>query len=74
MPTHWKSRAAHVAEGPKFTCPRCGGQDSRVIETRPLIRTEGVRRRRKCTECGDRYSTHEVHVRRDTETSTGAAA
>jgi len=38
-------------------CPYCGGQESRVIDSRDL---DGfVRRRRKCLACGGRFTTHE---------------
>lgn len=48
----------------KFTCPGCGGQSSRVINSRPAIAieesaTEAIRRRRKCLDCGTRWSTVE---------------
>ncbi len=47
---------------PKIACPECGGYGSRVINTRPLARMEGVYRRRKCRECGAKFSTEEHHV------------
>ncbi len=37
-------------------CPYCGGS-SRVIDSRPM--SDGVRRRRECTVCGRRFTTHE---------------
>ena len=47
---------------PKFTCPHCGEQTSRVVNTRGLIDTEAVRRRRKCVHCGARWSTVERFI------------
>lgn len=47
-------------ESPKFGCVHCGGQESRVIETRTLRRVEGLRRRRVCIGCGARFTTVEV--------------
>jgi len=41
-------------------CPDCGCQESRVLETR------GPRRRRRCTECGYRWSTIEAVAKDET--------
>jgi transcriptional repressor NrdR len=38
-------------------CPYCGGQESRVIDSRSL--DEVVRRRRKCLACNTRFTTYE---------------
>jgi transcriptional repressor NrdR len=38
-------------------CPYCGGQESRVIDSRSL--DEVVRRRRKCLACHARFTTYE---------------
>jgi len=38
-------------------CPFCGYGDSRVVDSRP--RGGGVRRRRECLRCGQRFSTME---------------
>jgi len=38
-------------------CPYCGGQESKVIDSRSL--DEGVRRRRKCLACNARFTTYE---------------
>jgi len=38
-------------------CPYCGGQESRVIDSRSL--DEVVRRRRKCLACNARFTTYE---------------
>ena len=38
-------------------CPYCGGQESKVIDSRSLC--EGVRRRRKCFACSARFTTYE---------------
>ena len=38
-------------------CPYCGETESRVIDSRPV--GEGVRRRRKCSNCGARFTTYE---------------
>ncbi|MHB0856695.1 MAG: transcriptional regulator NrdR [Anaerolineae bacterium] len=38
-------------------CPYCGGVESRVIDTREV--GEGIRRRRECQTCQQRYTTYE---------------
>jgi len=38
-------------------CPYCGGQESKVIDSRSL--DEGVRRRRQCLACSARFTTYE---------------
>ncbi|MCK5182580.1 MAG: transcriptional repressor NrdR [Dehalococcoidia bacterium] len=38
-------------------CPHCGGQESKVIDSRNL--DEGVRRRRQCIACNARFTTYE---------------
>ena len=40
-------------------CPSCHTQDTKVIETRILQNGFAVRRRRKCEECGHRFTTYE---------------
>lgn len=38
-------------------CPYCGTRDTRVIDTRQV--GEGVRRRRECKSCNQRFTTYE---------------
>lgn len=38
-------------------CPFCNSRDSRVIDTREV--TDGIRRRRECQECEQRFTTYE---------------
>ena len=40
-------------------CPFCGRSESRVVDTREV--GDGIRRRRECQDCGQRYTTYE-HV------------
>jgi len=40
-------------------CPYCQGNHTRVVDTREA--SEGVRRRRECKSCGERFTTYE-HV------------
>src|SRR5207249_5148000 len=40
-------------------CPYCHKNDSQVIDTRELPEGEGIRRRRRCNFCGQRYTTYE---------------
>lgn len=41
-------------------CPNCGG-DSHVIDSRSAPRSR-IRRRRKCMECFDRFTTYESYA------------
>ncbi len=43
-------------------CPYCKHQDSKVIDTSHDTRGGGVRRRRECENCGQRFSTYERPV------------
>ena len=45
----------HRAAG--LACERCGRADSRVTDSRPAAGY--IRRRRRCTGCGHRFTTHE---------------
>ncbi|MCL2280427.1 transcriptional regulator NrdR [Candidatus Saccharibacteria bacterium] len=38
-------------------CSKCGGDESKVIESRDT--GDSVRRRRECLKCGNRYTTYE---------------
>jgi transcriptional repressor NrdR len=38
-------------------CPFCQSRDSRVMDSR--ANDDGIRRRRQCTHCGERFTTHE---------------
>jgi len=38
-------------------CPYCGYRDSKVIDSRDI--NEGIRRRRQCLKCGERFTTYE---------------
>lgn len=40
-------------------CPYCSANDDRVIDSRPLPDATGVRRRRGCAACGQRFTTVE---------------
>ncbi|MCE5259035.1 MAG: transcriptional regulator NrdR [Chloroflexi bacterium] len=42
-------------------CPFCGGIESRVIDTREV--GDGIRRRRACQQCQQRYTTYEAVVK-----------
>jgi len=41
-------------------CPFCGAADSQVIETRLAEDATSIRRRRRCTSCGKRFTTYET--------------
>jgi len=40
-------------------CSQCGGDDTKVIESRDVAEGQAVRRRRECTKCCYRYTTYE---------------
>ena len=40
-------------------CPYCGSTGDKVIDSRPSRDEASVRRRRECTNCGNRYTTYE---------------
>lgn len=41
-------------------CPYCNEVDTKVIDSRIAAEGAQVRRRRQCTECGERFTTFEV--------------
>lgn len=43
-----------------YPCPKCDHSETKVIDSRPA--TDWKRRRRKCQDCGHRFTTHEVHA------------
>lgn len=42
-------------------CPFCSYADSRVIDSRSVDNGTSIRRRRKCPECGRRFTTYEKY-------------
>lgn len=40
-------------------CPFCGLSDSRVLDSRPTVEGDSIRRRRECGDCGKRFTTYE---------------
>ena len=45
-------------------CPRCGGNNDHVLDTRASADNASIRRRRRCNLCGCRFTTHERIERR----------
>jgi transcriptional repressor NrdR len=45
-------------------CPKCGGQEDRVVDSRASREGAMIRRRRECTTCNHRFTTYE-EVERD---------
>ncbi len=41
-------------------CPYCSYEESKVIDSRPTVEGEKIRRRRECLQCGKRFTTYEV--------------
>jgi transcriptional repressor NrdR len=48
-----------IVEGVGMRCPFCQHPDSDVIDTRKLNNGESIRRRRRCSACGKRFTTYE---------------
>jgi hypothetical protein len=44
----------------KMACPYCGGSASAIVKSRGLIKSDEVRRRRECADCGRRFPTFEA--------------
>lgn len=40
-------------------CPNCQNDDTKVLDSRPISDGMAIRRRRECSKCGARFSTHE---------------
>lgn len=40
-------------------CPKCGFDDSKVVDSRPSDSNDAIRRRRECLKCGFRFTTYE---------------
>lgn len=40
-------------------CPKCGCEESKVVDSRPSESNDAIRRRRECTRCGFRFTTYE---------------
>lgn len=40
-------------------CPFCGNEDTQVKDSRPTDDNVAIRRRRQCTDCGQRFTTFE---------------
>lgn len=41
-------------------CPFCGADDTKVIDSRLVSEGKSVRRRRDCSQCGERWTTFET--------------
>jgi len=41
-------------------CPFCGADDSKVIDSRLSAEGDAIRRRRRCVECNERFTTYET--------------
>ena len=40
-------------------CPKCGCEDSKVVDSRPSENNDAIRRRRECVACSFRFTTYE---------------
>ncbi|RKY49178.1 MAG: transcriptional regulator NrdR [Candidatus Neomarinimicrobiota bacterium] len=43
-------------------CPYCGSPATRVVDSRPAQKSNAIRRRRECEDCGKRFTTYEYVV------------
>ena len=41
-------------------CPFCGFEDSKVVDSRPAVEGNSIRRRRECLKCEKRFTTYET--------------
>jgi len=41
-------------------CPFCGADDSKVVDSRLSAEGDAIRRRRRCVECNERFTTYET--------------
>ncbi len=41
-------------------CPNCGDTESKVIDSRPIVERNSIRRRRECLACQKRFTTFEI--------------
>ncbi|MCP8352448.1 transcriptional regulator NrdR [Candidatus Synchoanobacter obligatus] len=41
-------------------CPACGSKDLRVLDSRPMLESNQIKRRRQCSDCEFRFSTIEI--------------
>lgn len=46
-------------KGTFMRCPKCGFENSKVIDSRPTEETSSIRRRRECLKCKHRFTTYE---------------
>lgn len=58
-------------------CPKCGCEESKVVDSRPSENNDAIRRRRECIRCGCRFTTYErredmplIVVKRDGQRET----
>lgn len=61
MLDHPRARRGCVADaGAAMRCPACGALDTKVVDSRLSGEGDQVRRRRKCSECNQRFTTYET--------------
>ena len=41
-------------------CPHCSCEELKVIDSRPIVETSSIRRRRECLNCKTRFNTYET--------------
>ena len=40
-------------------CLKCGCEESKVVDSRNVLETNAIRRRRECLDCKNRFTTYE---------------
>src|SRR5690606_822930 len=57
--TVWRRSRDGRPEVREMNCPGCGGNGSKVLESRIADAGDAMRRRRECLDCSERFTTYE---------------
>lgn len=49
-----------ITDGVGLTCPACSHSRMDVTDSRPYVKANSIRRRRRCPECGHKITTFET--------------
>ena len=60
----WFTMAATISGAFDMRCPKCGGQEDKVVDSRASREGATIRRRRECIACEHRFTTYE-EIERD---------
>lgn len=56
---HKRAKRAELGPANNFPCGKCGGKTT-VKDSRRTGKVDGIRRSRKCLDCGEKFRTYEV--------------